>query len=226
MIEKEAHAINEARGKHDAEKNASWLTTRSERYPRSIGELAKLLEKKGRDKLVIHFIGVGEEGGPQLKEVISALKNHTDGDVEVHVMDRNQFVLDDAVDEAKRLHPSVDIISHNLDIIAPDHAPITKSDLTICTNVLCYADGVNKDVGLYNIASFMKKGGYLLVSPKDMKTKLPATEFGLKELKIVEEAQQYRFDIRKKFRENSMILQKVGHSGPFSDLWEKLQVQK
>jgi len=223
---KEAQALKKAGRGYDEEESYSWPTTRPGRYSRAMEEVTGLAAGAAGKELIVHLIGVGEGGGPQLREAISALRGKFGGNIEVHVTDRDKDFLQKAVGEAKAAFPTMAIVPHHTDIISPSHTPVKQADITICTNVLSYADGRFRDVGFYNVASLMKKGGYLLVSSTDAETSLPAAEFGLKELRRVDEPEQYRFDLGKKYTERGVILQKVAHNANFDKIWKKLQVKE
>jgi len=205
------------------------VETRYNRYGKSITKLAELAAKAPGERLVLHLVGVGERGGPQLSEAIGAFLK-TGKKLEVHVIDWKQQLVDDAVTRARMAFPDavvhtlenpasdapLVIVPHWVDIAAPEQLPARRADAVIATNVLQHIPQPHYEAGLYHLSSMTKDGGHILVEEIDLDTTdMRLEEFGLKEHgKPITE-------IRGPRRERGVILKRAGYLKPFSEIWEK-----
>jgi hypothetical protein len=139
------------------------------RYSASLEKLGKLARDVKGDRLVVHLIGVGSKGGPQVREAIEALKRHTGKTLEVHLIDKRKARLDNALRKAKEAFPDVNIVTHHMSIAEPTRAPWAQADVSVCTNVLWYIAPKLRKRGIGHLSSFMKEGGLVLVDEGDLK---------------------------------------------------------
>ena len=186
--------------------------TRKNRYGHSLEELSEIAKEKTGNKIVLHIIGVGGEDSPQVNESISAIKK-SGKDVEVHIMDVGEDILQRATAKAKLKFPETPIFSHKIDILSPNSLPTNKADISVCTNVLIHAfPWTHSSFGLYHLSSMMKKGGYVLVDDSEVGSGVFGVDkFGLELKKRVKE--DYLIWIT-----TGAIMQKTGDAIPFHEV--------
>jgi hypothetical protein len=228
-IKREDAAIIEAASKRrerlKKERYYANFTTANGRYAKSIAQVAKLVE--GKRSLVVHLVGVGSIGGPQVREVIRALQAGRSRPIEMHVMDYDKRYLKAALNAVEREgFEGVTLIPYFLgeeggkplpkfDMAAPTALPKNRAHLVVCTNVLMHLNKASAHVGLYHLSTMLRKGGVLLVGLSDMKRlKVPQYRFGLKrEGGMIPE---------EKLRSVGVIFRRAGRREPFHKIWESV----
>lgn len=198
----------------------SLACTKVGRYSNSIRRLTELLKMKKGEDLVIHIIGVGEEGAPQVSEAIKTL-SQTGKKIEVHLIDFNKNLLDEATKKAREEFQGLDILSHEIDLAAPAEMPLKRAHAVICTNVIPYIQSYElKASAFHNLASFVKNNGYLLVEKEDLmhadvKSADRLGNFGLTKMEEIEETKMERDS---SVPDYGAILQKTHESKAFDEL--------
>ncbi len=152
------------------------ITALPERYKKSmkwLSDMAKFNADRAKVQklktITVHVIGVGGEEGPQVSELIQALKPFA-SELVVHVSDIRKDLAEAASRKAGEEFPDVRIISHNLDVTAPTPASEIneKADFVICTNVIQHVNPAeHRWLGFFHVSSLVKVGGYVLIGGKD-----------------------------------------------------------
>jgi hypothetical protein len=193
------------------------------RYGNAISKLAELAKRKRGDTLVVHLVGVGGKQGPQLREVIGALKG-TGKRIDMHVMDYDKELLGQAMAAAQAQFPDAKITAHlmhegdpEFDIVQPVALPRKRADIAVCTNVLMHESVTTRHAGLYHLASSVKKGGYLLVDARDVENlRAYPKAFGLEQKSEPTKELPHMVDA-------GVIFKKTRKERPFDEIWEKVK---
>lgn len=220
---KEAATIRERRDK------TSTAFSFPNRFKDSMKKMGELAGRIRDDKIVLHVVGVGGEGSPQLREAIGAIKAHTNKKLEVHAIDYKTELLDPAVEKAKLEFKDTEIIPHVFDVADPEQWETSEmkkdANMVICTRVLHNLNPPLADVGIHQLASYLKEGGHMLLD-RDAFRKVIYTNgkpFGLKiKERILEEDPDDFLKNRGMPREQGIICKKIRNEVAFEDLWAEI----
>jgi hypothetical protein len=216
---REAEAREDAARRHELLPKSASPGTYEKRYEKAIDTLAGLAKQLEGNRLIVHVVGVGGLRGPQVREVLRALKEKTGKTIEMHLTDNDVGLLKTAAEAARKEFPDADISAHNVDIADPRALPASRAHLTICTNVLSNILYPSNHVGLHYLASSVREGGYLLLSESDTDKILPElNDYGLHMNGSVEEPPG-----RSSSPRFSVIFRKAHEQKPFHEIWRQVK---